>query len=119
MLARRRGMLLAFAIVIASGLGAVSGRAGVPRSCIHPHFDPLRCARDTRSEHRDVLPSARLRQLDAQRPRLEDRVPLQDAERNALLKEIHELLLKSRPPATSRSLPQPPTTVPRPSDSPS
>ena len=46
-------------------------QAGVPRSCIHPHFDPIDCARETRTLHRKVLPSARVRALERQRSRLQ------------------------------------------------
>ncbi len=71
-----------------------AGRGDVPRSCVHPRYDPIDCARETRETHRDVLPLARLRALDAQRPQLAGEVPLQDAERNALLEAIREALVE-------------------------
>lgn len=63
--------------------------AGVPRACIHSSYGPIECSRQMQLERNDVLPSARVRQLE--RLRLEDEqivVPLQAAERNRLLKEM-------------------------------
>ena len=68
-------------------------RAGVPRSCIHPTYDPLACPRDTRLVQLDVLPSARVRVLRRQASELEETVvPVQDRERNILLEQILEHL---------------------------
>jgi hypothetical protein len=73
-------------------LGASVARAGVPRSCIHPNADPIECPRDTRRVMREVLPSARVRELQKQRPELERTVPLQAEERNEILREIRRML---------------------------
>jgi hypothetical protein len=84
-------------------LGPATGRADVPRACVHPRYDPIACARETREVHRDVLPLARLRALDAQRPRLAEEVPLQDAERNALLEAIRDALEEQERAAKRRA----------------
>lgn len=84
-------------------LGPAAGRADVPRACVHPRYDPIACARETRQVHRDVLPLARLRALDAQRPELAGEVPLQDAERNALLEAIRDALAEDEPAARDGS----------------
>ncbi len=63
--------------------------AGVPRACIHSSYGPIECSRQMQLERNDVLPSARVRQLE--RLRIEDEqivVPLQAAERNRLLEEM-------------------------------
>jgi hypothetical protein len=62
------------------------------------HYDAIACARETRLEHQDVLPSARLRALQRQRRMLERRAaPQEDAERNRLLREIRDILRNPRP----------------------
>ena len=85
-------LLLVTIVAPSGGLLAEASWADVPRACVHPVADPIRCAEQTRAEHHDLLPTARLRALEAQRRRLERRIPLQDAERNALLLEIREVL---------------------------
>ncbi len=63
--------------------------AGVPRACIHSSYGPLECSRQMQLERNDVLPSARVRRLEAQRIEYERSVvPIQGEERNRLLKEI-------------------------------
>lgn len=62
--------------------------ADVPRACVHPRSDPIECPRQWRREYRDVLPLARLRALEAQRPRLRRVAPREDRVRNRLLLEI-------------------------------
>jgi hypothetical protein len=84
----RTALRLVAAFALASlGLGATPAQAGVPRSCIDDSYDPIACKRDTRRVYREVLPSARLRVLETQRPGLERVIPLEDAERNLLLEE--------------------------------
>ncbi len=70
-------------------LAPVVAYAGVPRACIHSSYGPLECSRQMRLERNDVLPSARVRRLERQRLEFEQSaVPIQDEERNRLLKEI-------------------------------
>lgn len=78
-------------LIAAHALAPAVASAGVPRSCVHPNNDPIECPRETRLEHLDVLPSARLRVLQSQRPVLERTVvPVQDQERNTLLEQIRD-----------------------------
>lgn len=77
------GLLLA-AQLVAPG----SAQAGVPRSCIHPRADPIRCPIDTRRVGWSVIPLQRQKALEKQRQELERVAPLQDRERNRLLDAI-------------------------------
>lgn len=80
--------------VVAPVLAPKAAHAGVPRSCMARSYDPIRCPRETRRVSLGALgPTARVRQLE----RLEAElaavvVPLQDEERNLLLREITDLL---------------------------
>ena len=49
-----------------------------------------------RAVSRDVLPSARIRELERQQPELTGTVSTQDEERNALLAEIRESIRRLR-----------------------
>ncbi len=89
-----RAGLLALGAALIPGVG----QAGVPGSCVHPDYDPIECIRETRLERRDVLPSARVRELEAQQAELAGQAPRQDLERNELLREIRELLDPGREP---------------------
>lgn len=72
-------------------LAAPVAHAGVPRACVYMTFDPILCKQAYAEERLDVLPSARVRVLERQR-RSHRRVvvPVQDAERNALLEQIRD-----------------------------
>lgn len=86
-----RTTLVMLSVVAASWVLPGAAQAGVPRSCIHPTYDPIECKRDMYREYLDVLPLARIRALEAQRPELEAIVvPTQDAQRNQLLQDILE-----------------------------
>ncbi len=87
-------LLLVAAAVAASLLPFSTARAGVPRACLreHPAYDREACAIASREQLREVVPLFRLRTLDADRERRARRVPLQDAERNELLREIRDAL---------------------------
>jgi hypothetical protein len=78
-------------------LGPAGARADVPRACIHPHYEPLECMRETRRVQLELLPLARLRELARQQPRLAHVVALEDAERNRLIETILEQLLQHQP----------------------
>ncbi len=79
--------------VVAPVLAPQPAHAGVPRSCMARSYDPIRCPRETRQASRDVLGTARILQLERQREELARIVvPLQDAERNRLLREVVGLL---------------------------
>ncbi len=84
-----RALLLAGSLLMLAGPAG----AGVPRACVHPQADRLRCAMETRREHLDLLPTQRLRELRQQFERLAAEAPLQDLERNLLLEDIREILL--------------------------
>lgn len=93
---RPRGIAIAAGVallLVAQLVAPVVARAGVPRSCIHPTYDPLACPRDTRLVQLEVLPWTRVRVLQRQAPELEETVvPVQDRERNILLEQILERL---------------------------
>lgn len=88
-----RTTLVMLSVVAASWVLPGAAQAGVPRSCIHPSYDPIECKRDMQRGYLDVLPLARIRALEAQRSELEAIVvPVQDAERNQLLEDILDAL---------------------------
>ena len=94
---RATAALLPFAAAVAlaaSLLPGAAARADVPRACVreHPAYDREACALAMRDERRDVLPLARQHTLDAERERQVREMPLQDAERNRLLREIRDAL---------------------------
>ncbi len=95
MRARASLPLLASAFALAASLlPAAPARADVPRACVreHPSYDRQACVLAMREERRRVLPLVRRRTLDADRDRHERAMPLQDAERNQLLREIRDAL---------------------------
>ncbi len=69
-------------------LAPPAAHAGVPRSCVYPRAHPLECPREMRRVLHRMLPSSRLAEQRAQRPELEREAPLEDRERNRLLREI-------------------------------
>ena len=82
-------------IVVFGGVVVAAGAAhsGVPRACIHPVSDPVECTRVKSLERYDVLGSARIRELRLRESVYQEKVvPIQDAERNRLLKEIRNAL---------------------------
>jgi hypothetical protein len=88
----RRGPVARAALLLAAAglplLFAAPSQAGVPRACIHPWADAIECPRETRKVMLKVLPSARVRELRAQRPALERFGESHDLRRNQLLEEI-------------------------------
>lgn len=83
--------------LLMTALAPAAARADVPRACVHPHYEPLECMRETRRVQLELLPLARLRELARQQPRLAHVVALEDAERNLLIEAILELLVRREP----------------------
>ena len=75
-------------LLAAQVLAPATADAGVPRSCVHPHADPIQCPSDTRRVLHRVIPWARLQVLERQREQLDYVAPSQDRERNRLLEDI-------------------------------
>lgn len=88
-----RSVLVGLAtVIIVAGLAPANSLAGVPRACVHPRASAIECTLAEREQRLDVLPAARVRELRRQQIEFEAEIPLEDAERNRLLREIRDSL---------------------------